>query len=86
MKNGVGGIGMVALGVILLPSLLLLIMHKISFFILSITADVFGTKKLGDLFRNINSVLSVALAVTVCFMLMFIISTAIIMNVCTGIT
>lgn len=86
LKNGVGGIGMVALGVILLPSLLLLIMHKISFFILGITADVFGTKKLCDLFRNINSVLSVALAVTVCFMLMFIVSTAIIMNVCTGIT
>lgn len=85
LKNGVGGIGIVALSVMLLPSLILLFIYKISFSVLGASAEIFGTKKLVSLFRNINSVLSAALGIVICFTLMFIISTAIIMSVCTNI-
>ncbi|MGN1481663.1 stage III sporulation protein AE [Porcipelethomonas sp.] len=85
LKNGIGGVGITALVVMLLPSLILLFLYKISFSVLGAAAEVFGTKKLMQLFKNINSVLSTAIGIVVCFTLMFIISTAIIMTVCTNI-
>lgn len=86
LKNGIGGIGIVALAVMLLPSLILMLLYKLSFSLLGASAEIFGTKKLVQLFKNINSVLSAALGIMVCFTLMFIISTAIIMMVCTNIS
>ncbi|MGN0614290.1 MAG: hypothetical protein ACI4JB_10390 [Porcipelethomonas sp.] len=82
LKNGVGGIGIAALAVMLLPSLLHTLMYKISFFLLGIVSEVFGTRKLMKLFKNINTVLSAALGILICFMLMFIVSTGIVMTIC----
>lgn len=86
LKNGIGGVGIIALAVMLLPSLILIFLNKLSFSALGAAAEIFGVKKIVQLFKNINSVLSAALGIMVCFTLMFIISTAIIMMVCTNIS
>lgn len=86
LKNGIGGVGIIALAVMLLPSLILIFLNKLSFSALGAAAEIFGTKKLIQLFKNINAILSAAMGIMVCFTLMFIISTAIIMMVCTNIS
>ena len=82
LKNGIGGVGIAALAIMVLPSLVSLIMYKLSVSAVSIVAEIFGTSGICKLFKNINSVLSAALGVVVCFDLMFIISTAMVMAVC----
>ena len=83
LKNGVGGIGIIALCAMLLPSLIHMLMYKLSFFFLGSVSEIFGTKKLSVLFKDINAVLSAAFGILICFMLMFIISTGAIMSICT---
>lgn len=80
LKNGVGGVGIAALAVMLLPPLVSLTLYRLSVSAASATADIFGAAKLSKLFSNIGSVMSTALGVLVCFTLMFIISTAIVMS------
>lgn len=84
LKNGVGSIGIIALAVMLLPSLLHMLMYKLSFFFLGSVSEIFGTKKLTILFNDINAVLSAAFGILICFMLMFIISTGAVMSICTA--
>lgn len=86
LRNGVGSIGIAALAVMLLPPIISLGLYRISVSAASAAADIFGAQKLSKLFCNIGSVLSAAMGVLVCFSLMFIISTAIIMMVCTNTT
>ena len=84
LRNGIGGIGIIALAVMLLPPLIHMILYKLCFGALGAVSEVFGTKKLSALFKNINAVLSAALGILVCFTLMFIVSTGIVMTLCTG--
>lgn len=81
LKNGIGGVGIAALAVILLPPLLSLTLYRISIAAAAAAADIFGASKLSRLFSNIGSVLSAAMGALICFTLMFIISTAIIMSI-----
>ncbi len=82
LKNGVGGIGIAVLAIMLLPSFLHAVMYKISFAALGAASEIFGAKKLVKLFTNINAVLSAGLGILICFMLMFIVSTGIVMTIC----
>lgn len=84
VRNGVGGVGIAALAVILIPPVISLMMYRLSVSAAEIAADIFGAKKISKLFGNIGSVLSAAMGVLVCFTLMFIISTAIVMSICTN--
>ncbi len=84
LRNGVGGVGIAALAVILIPPIISLMMYRLSISAAEISADIFGAKNLSRLFGNVNSVLSAAMGVLVCFTLMFIISTAIVMSICTN--
>lgn len=81
LKNGVGGVGIAALALILLPPLLSLALYRISVSAAFVAAEIFGSSKLSKLLSNIGSVLSAAIGVLVCFTLMFIVSTAIIMSI-----
>lgn len=84
LRNGVGGVGIAALAIMLLPPIISLIFYKVSVSAASAAADIFGAQKLSKLFGSIGSVLSLAMGVLICFTLMFIISTAIVMSVCTN--
>ncbi len=84
LRNGVGGVGIAVLVLTLLPPIISLGLYKIAVSAAAATADIFGAEKLSRLFGNVGSVLAAALGVLICFTLMFIISTAIIMSVCTN--
>lgn len=84
LRNGVGGVGIAVLAVMLIPPLISLALYRLSVSAAAAAADIFGAQKLSKLFGNIGSVLSAAMGVLVCFTLMFIISTAIVMSICTG--
>lgn len=84
LRNGIGGVGIAVLAIMLLPPIISLIIYKVVVSAASAAADIFGAQKLSKLFGNVGSVLSAAMGVLVCFTLMFIISTAIIMSVCTN--
>ncbi len=86
LKNGVGGIGIAALAVMLLPSLVHTLVYRLAFSLLGSISEIFTTKKLVQLFKNINSILSAAFGILICFMLMFIISTGVVMGICTDIS
>ncbi|MGN0620691.1 MAG: hypothetical protein ACI4I9_02385 [Porcipelethomonas sp.] len=83
LRNGIGGVGIAALAFMLLPSLISIVMYKLSLSAACIAAEILGTSGISKLFRNINTVLSAAIGVVVCFDLMFIISTAVVMIICT---
>lgn len=82
LKNGVGGIGIAALAVMLLPSLIHTLVYKLTFLILGSASEIFSAKRLVRLFKNVNAVLSAAFGILICFILMFIISTGVVMSVC----
>lgn len=82
LKNGVGGIGIATLAIMLLPSLIHMLMYKFSFLALGSVSDILGTKRLSVLFKDVNSILSAAFGILICFMLMFIISTGAVMSIC----
>lgn len=84
LRNGVGGVGIAVLAVTLLPPIVSLVLYRISVSAAAAAADIFGADKLSRLFGNIGSVLAAAMGVLVCFTLMFIISTAIVMSICTN--
>lgn len=84
LRNGIGGVGIAALAVILLPPIISLFLYRVSVSAAAAAADIFGASRLSKLLNNIGTVLSAAMGVLICFTLMFIISTAIVMSVCTG--
>lgn len=84
LKNGVGGVGIAALALMLLPPLISLALYRMSVSAAVAAADIFGASKLSKLFGNIGSVLSAAMGILVCFTLMFIVSTAIAMSISTA--
>lgn len=86
LKNGVGGIGISVLAVMLLPSLVHMLVYRFGFSALGSISEIFDTKKLTVLFKNINSILAAAFSILICFMLMFIISTGAVMSICTDIS
>lgn len=84
LKNGVGGIGIAVLSLTLLSPLISLMLYKLAVSAAQSAAEIFGADKLKRFFSDINSVLSAAVGVIVCFILMFIVSTAIVMSFCTA--
>lgn len=83
LKNGVGGVGIAVLALTLLSPLVSLILYKLAVSVAQASAEIFGADKLSRFFGDVNSVLSAAMGVLVCFILMFIVSTAIVMSFCT---
>ncbi len=74
--SGVGAVGILVLLWLILPPLLALIFYRIVFRINGIVADMAGTKPLSQLYGNVQSVLSAAFAILVCFAVILIVSTA----------
>lgn len=81
LKSGVGTYGIIALSLTVLPTILSVLAVQLSVFLGSIAAEVFGVKAISAFLKNISSVLSIAMSLLVCFSVMLIVSTAIIMMV-----
>ena len=61
------------------PPLLSLLCYRAVFRLMQIVAETAGTETLGSLFRNAQTVLSAAFAILVCYAVMLIFSSAIMM-------
>lgn len=81
LKGGAGSFGIIALLLMILPSLVYSGLYYMSVRLAFIVADIFGEKQLSKLFSDISSVLSVVFSVTVCFAVLMVISTGIVMLV-----
>ena len=76
LRNGVGAAGILVILWLILPPLIALIFYRLVFRINSVVAEMAGTKPLSQLYGNIQSVLSAAFAILVCFAVVIIVSTA----------
>lgn len=79
LKGGVGGVGIMVILIMVLPTIITIGLNRIVIGIASIGAEVFNVKGLAKLFKNISSITSIAFSVIISFSIMFIVSTAVIM-------
>ena len=77
LRNGTGAVGILALLWMTLPPILSLLLYRMVFSAAGTAAAMTGAETLEKLFRNAYAVLSAAFAMLVCFSLMLVFSTAI---------
>ncbi|MCL2053298.1 MAG: stage III sporulation protein AE [Oscillospiraceae bacterium] len=79
LKSGVGFFGVAAIFITVLPSLMQVIAMRLVFSAGEVAADLFGVSRLKVLFKNTADILALMFSLLVCFSVMFILSTAILM-------
>lgn len=77
MRSGVGACGILVILWLTLPPVISLTLYRIVFRINGIFAEMAGTKPLPQLYQNMQTVLSAAFAMLVCFAVMMIVSSAV---------
>lgn len=77
LRGGVGFIGIAAIFLTVVPPLAEIMLMKLAFGAAEMFGEIFELKGIKILMKNASSVLSVLLSLTVCFSMMLIISTAI---------
>ena len=77
LKASIGGFGIVAGAMTMLPTIIYVVMIKGSISLAGIVSDIFGTAKLSSLFKSCSATLSIIIALLVSTTLMLIISTTI---------
>ncbi|MBR3268995.1 MAG: hypothetical protein IKI58_09805 [Oscillospiraceae bacterium] len=77
VRNGTGAAGILIILCMIMPALVSLILFRAIFAFSGVFAEIAGTKSLSALFQNIQSVLSAAFALLICFSLMLIFSCAV---------
>ncbi len=81
LRGGVGFFGIAALFIMMLPPILEVLGMWLTFSAGNIIAEMFGVNQLKILLKNSSSVLSLAFSLLICFSVMLIISTTIIMMI-----
>ncbi|MGN0599853.1 MAG: hypothetical protein ACI4JK_08135 [Oscillospiraceae bacterium] len=79
LRGGVGFFGIAVIFVSVAPALVEVVLVKLSFCIAEIISGMFGIKGIKTLLHNSSSVLSMVISLLVCFGMMLIISTAVMM-------
>lgn len=84
LKSGVGSFGVAAIVMTVLPTILSLSAMSLSVMAGQIGAGIFGAKRIETLLKNTLTALSMVLAIIICFSVMLIISTAVVMITATN--
>jgi len=79
LRSGVGTFGIIILLLTILPSIISVTAVKLSVIAASFVSEIIGTSRITVLLKNTSSVLSIAISLLACFLLMLIISTTIMM-------
>ncbi len=79
LRSGVGTFGIITILLIIVPPILYVFAVKLAVYLSSIIADVLGVKKIAEFMKNVSSVLAISISLMVCFGLIIIISTTIVM-------
>ena len=81
LRGGVGFFGIAVIFVSFVPVLTEVLLVKLSFCIAEIVSEMFGIKGIKTLLHNSSEVLSIIISLLVCFGMMLIISTAVMMMI-----
>ena len=81
LKNGIGVFVILAVAIVFLPIVLRLLLWSFALNLCKTVSDILGIFVPGRLLKSMSTVLSVLLAVVLCVMALFIISTALIITV-----
>lgn len=76
IKAATGGYGIIASAVVMLPAVVTLFLFKIIFMAAAAISDTFGTSRITALLKSGESVISVIIAMLVCFWSVAVVSTA----------
>ena len=79
LRSGVGTYGVIALVLTMLPSILAVMATQLAVYLGSVGAEIFGVKAIAGFLKNVADVLAIALSLLLCFSIMLIISTTIVM-------
>ncbi len=79
IRTSVGTIGIIAILIMVLQPVITIIATKFVVSLAQIISGLFNQQECCDFFKSTNAVLSIALSVVICFSLIFIISTAVLM-------
>lgn len=79
LRSGTGFFGIAVLFIIVIPPIMEVIAMRLVFLITETLAELFGIKQIKILAANASSVLSVVFSLMICFSVMFIISTSMLM-------
>lgn len=85
LKGSTGAIGIVAIFAIILPTVVRVVLYMFTLNIAEILSEVFGVSSLNKLFKSMGAVAGMAFATVMCFSLMLIVSTAIVIMTSTGV-
>jgi stage III sporulation protein AE len=81
LRGGVGFFGIAAIFVMIIPPLVEVGLMRLAFTAAEIASDVFGTSSIKILLSNTVKILSLVFSIMICFSVMLIISTAVVMMV-----
>ena len=81
LRGGVGFFGIAAIFIMILPPLLEIAAMKLMFTAADVVSELFGVSQVKVLIKNTNWILSTVFSILVCFSVMLIISTAVLMLV-----
>lgn len=79
LRSGVGGVGILALGAMVLPPILLLGLYRLAVLAAGTLAELAGVRSLSKLLHSLEQVLSLALGMLCTFVFLLLLSTAIVM-------
>ena len=79
LRTGVGAVGTMVILCLVLPPLAALIAYRAVFWLMHLFAEMAGAKQIAQLYQNSLAVLSAAFAILICFAVMLIVSSAIMM-------
>ena len=79
LRTGVGAVGIMVILCLVLPPLAALIAYRAVFWLMHLFAEMAGAKQIAQLYQNSLAVLSAAFAILICFAVMLIVSSAIMM-------
>lgn len=81
LRGGVGSFGIIALVLTMLPTILSVAVLQLYICVGEIVAEIFGVKQLCGFLKNVSAVLAITMGLLLCFSIMLIISTTVIMLV-----
>ena len=77
LRSGIGAVGILVILWLLLPPIVSLLLYRAVFWLMHLVAEMADTRQTAQLFQNAQAVLSAAFAILICFAVMLILSTAI---------
>lgn len=81
LKGSIGAYGIIGAAAILLPAVASLFCYLIALLLSEYIAEVFGQKELAGLYKSCGSVMSVVIAVTVCFLVLNVMAVFIMLSI-----